>query len=260
MKKPSTMPGMDHLSTPGPRKFLSDSLAVLEIHALPMIRQWYLIVLGTLVFPIPMFYVFRSIAPDDAAVWQRLLAGTLIFGVSFSTAMLVGQQIVAQRFMGHLKLVITMPVSKAAYVVGTLLYTAVSGTLSALFLLGFALIAGVEISPTWALAPALLLTVLALAGIVLFVMSFAPSLPVGNIIASLIAIVLVIISPVYFTLESAPLLLQWFGYVSPLRYAADAIAASLGGRVDVWLELAVLAAYAIVTMGLGLWRLPWRET
>jgi len=134
------MPRTDRLSTPGPRKFVSDSLAVLEIHALPMIRQWYLIVLGTLVFPIPMFYVFRSIAPDDAAVWQRLLAGTLIFGVSFSTAMLVGQQIVAQRFMGHLKLVITMPVSKAAFVVGTLLYTAVSGTLSALFLLGFALI------------------------------------------------------------------------------------------------------------------------
>ena len=108
----------DGLRTPGPRKFLSDSLAVLEIHALPMIRQWYLIVLGTLVFPIPMFYVFRSIAPDDAAVWQRLLAGTLIFGVSFSTAMLAGQQIVAQRFMGHLKLIITMPVSKAAFVVG----------------------------------------------------------------------------------------------------------------------------------------------
>ena len=254
------MPRTDRLRTPGPRKLLSDSLAVLEIHALPMIRQWYLIVLGTLVFPIPMFYVFQSIAPDDAAVWQRLLAGTLIFGVSFSTAMLVGQQIVAQRFMGHLKLVITMPVSKAAYVVGTLAYTSVSGTLSALFLLGFAFIAGVEIEPTWTLAPALLLTVLALAGIVLFVMSFAPSLPVGNIIASLIAIVLVIISPVYFTMESAPLLLQWFGYVSPLRYAADAIAASLGGRMDVWLELAVLAAYALVAMGLGLWRLPWRET
>ena len=58
--------------------------------------------------------------------------------------MLVGQQIVAQRFMGHLKLVITMPVSKAAYVVGTLLYTAVSGTLSALFLLGIR-----PSSPAW---------------------------------------------------------------------------------------------------------------
>ena len=75
----------------------------------------------------------------------------------------------------------------------------------------------------------------------------------GNIIASLIAIVLVIISPVYFTLESAPLLLQWFGYVSPLRYAADAIAAALG-RTRGCLAGAcrVLAAYAaIVAMGLG---------
>ena len=108
--------------------------------------------------------------------------------------------------------------------------------------------------------PALLLTVLVLAGIVLFVMSFAPSLQVGNLIASLVAIVLVIISPVYFTMEAAPLPLRWFGYVSPLRYAADAIAASLGGRVDIGLELGVLTAYALGGMGLGLWRLPWRET
>ena len=106
---------------------------------------------------------------------------------------------------GSLELIITMPVSKAAFVAGTLLYTAVSGTLSALFLLGFALIAGVEISPPgrWSCAAADRpgdgrhravrdeLRALA-AG--------------GNIIASLIAIVLVIISPVYFTLESAPLL------------------------------------------------------
>ena len=251
----------DRLSQPGPRKFLSDSLAVLEIHALPMIRQWYLIVLGTLVFPIPMFYVFQSIAPDDAAVWQRLLAGTLIFGVSFSTAMLVGQQIVAQRFMGHLKLVITMPVSKAAYVVGTLAYTAISGTLSAVFLLGFAFIAGVEIEPTWALAPALLLTVLALAGLVLFVMSFAPSLPVGNIIASAhrhraghhLAGVL-------HAWSRRRCFCSGSDTCRPCATRPTPLPPRLGGRVDVWLELAVLAAYAIVAMGLGLWRLPWRET
>ena len=228
---------------------------------LPMIRQWYLIVLGSVVFPIPMFYVFRAIAPDDPAVWQRLLAGTLIFGVAFSTAMLVGQQIVAQRFMGHLKLA-----HYHARVQGRLrcrhhgLYLGVGNPVGSYSCWGSRSLPAWRSSPTWALAPALLLTVLALAGIVLFVMSFAPSLPVGNILASLIAIVLVIVSPVYFTLESAPLLLQWFGYVSPLRYAADAIAASLGGRVDVWLELGVLAAYALISMGLGLWRLPWRET
>ena len=126
----------DALNTRGPRKFVSDAVAVLELHALPMIRQWYLIVLGSVMLPIPMFYVFQAIAPDDPAIWQRLLAGTLIFGVAFSTAMLVGQQIVAQRFLGHLRLIITMPVSKSAYVAGTLAFTSVAGVLSTAVLAG----------------------------------------------------------------------------------------------------------------------------
>ena len=66
-------------------------------------------------------------------------------------------------------------------------------------------------------------------------------------------------SPVYFTMEQAPFLLRLLGYVSPLRYAADGIGKSVSGRGDVWTELAVLAGFAIVTMSLGLWRLPWRE-
>ena len=48
-------------------------------------------------------------------------------------------------------------------------------------------------------------------------------------------------------------------YVSPLRYAADGIGKSVSGQGDVWTELAVLGAFAAVTMSLGLWRLPWRE-
>ena len=34
---------------------------------------------------------------------------------------------------------------------------------------------------------------------------------------------------------------------------------SLSGQTDVWFELAVLAGFALVTMALGTWRLPWRE-
>ena len=54
-------------------------------------------------FPIPWFYVTRSIAPDDPDVLRRLLAGTIVFGVTFSIGMLVGQNVVAQRFMGNLR-------------------------------------------------------------------------------------------------------------------------------------------------------------
>ena len=105
----------------------------------------------------------------------------------------------------------------------------------------------------------ILLAVLSLAGLALFLVSFAPTAEVGNLMSGLLAIVLVIVSPVYFTMEQAPLLLRWLGYLSPLRYAADGITASLSGRTDVWAELAVLSAFALATMSLGLWRLPWRE-
>ena len=41
--------------------------------------------------------------------------------------------------------------------------------------------------------------------------------------------------------------------------AADGITKSLSGQTDVWFELAVPAGFALVTMALGMWRLPWCE-
>ena len=245
--------------TGGVGKFVSDTVSVFEINFLPVVKHWYLILLMALGFPIPWFYVTRSIAPDDPDILRRLLAGTIVFGVTFSIGMLVGQNVVAQRFMGNLRLLITMPVSKGAYVLGSLAYSSISGTITVVALLGFGLAAGVDIDVAWGLAPCLVLSVLTMAGLALFVVSFAPSLTAGNLITSLLSLALAAVSPVYFTMEQAPLLLRLLGYVSPLRYAADGISKSVSGRGDVWTELAVLGAFAVVTMSLGLWRLPWRE-
>ena len=245
--------------TGGVGKFVSDTVSVFEINFLPVVKHWYLMLLMALGFPIPWFYVTRSIAPDDPDILRRLLAGTIVFGVTFSIGMLVGQNVVAQRFMGNLRLLITMPVSKGAYVLGSLAYSSISGTITVVALLGFGLAAGVDIDVAWGLVPSLILSVLTMAGLTLFVVSFAPSLQAGNLITGLLSLALAAISPVYFTMEQAPFLLRLLGYVSPLRYAADGIGESVSGRGDVWTELAVLSGFAAVTMSLGLWRLPWRE-
>ena len=110
----------------GVGKFVSDSVSVFEINFLPAVRYWYLTVLLSSGFAIPWFYVTRSIAPDDPEVLRRLLAGTIVFGVTFSIGTLVGNNAVAQRFMGNLRLLITMPVSKGAYVLGSLAYSSIS--------------------------------------------------------------------------------------------------------------------------------------
>ena len=91
-------------------------------------------------------------------------------------------------------------------------------------------------------------------------MSFAPSQQFGNVATGRLSLVLAALSPVDFTMEQAPLSLRFLGWVSPLRYAADGIDKSLSGQTDVGVELAVLAGFAVVTMALGLWRKPWRET
>lgn len=245
--------------TGGLRKFIADTLSVFELNFLPSLKHWYVTVLLAAGFPLPWFYVTRAIAPDDPQVLRRLLAGTLVFGVAFSIGMLVGQNFVGQRFTGTLRLLITMPVSKAAYLLGSLAHASISGAITVVILLGFALVAGVDIKLGWGLAPSLILTVLAVSGLTLFVVSFAPSLQVGNLTTGLLSLVLAALSPVYFTMDQAPLLMKLIGYISPLRYAADAIEKSLSGSADVWAELAILSVIALVSMSLGLWRMPWRE-
>ena len=243
----------------GLTKFLSDAASVFEINFIPFLKHWYLTILLASFTSLPWFYVTKAIAPDDPQIVRRLLAGTLVFGVSFSVGMIVGQNAVAQRFMGNLRLLVTMPMSKGAYVLGSLAFSSISGAVTVLVLLGFGVVTGIGIEPVWTLAPSLVLAVLTMAGLTMFVVSFAPTPQVGNITTGLLSLGLAALSPVYFTMEQAPILLRFLGYVSPLRYAADAIEKSLSGRIDVWLELGVLAGFALVTMALGLWRLPWRE-
>ena len=251
--------GAMFLRTSGPLKFADDVLTVAEIEVLIMARAWYWYLVGALAFPLPIFYLTHSLAPDDLEVVRRIVAGTLVFGASFTTANMVGQQISAERFTGKLKLLITLPVYKLAYVFGTLIFSSLMGAGSVTALLAFALLSGVELDLTWTLLPTIVLAILSLAGLTLFITSLAPSLNVGSIMANLLGIILVLISPVYFTMDQAPMLLRWLGFVSPMRYAADGIATSLSGGTNVWVELAALAAFSVATMSLGLWKLPWRE-
>ena len=247
------------LSSGGFRKFCSDTLYITELKICTMVRSWYWIFLSALLFPIPLFFLTRSLTSDDPEILRRLLAGTLVYGASFATGMLAGQQFAAERFMGTLKLLVTMPVSKIAYVFGTLAYASITGTVTFVFVLIFAIAIGVDVKITVAIVPVLILTVFSLAGIALLIVSFAQSHEVANIMTGFVGMVLAVISPVYFTMEQAPTIMRWLGYVSPLRYAADGISASFSGRTDIWFELVVLLLTALVTMSLGLWKLPWRE-
>ena len=255
----TNVPAATGLRVTGPVKLLGDISTVIGIKTRISVRNWYWFIAGALVFPLPLFYMLNAYVGDDPAASIRIIAGTLVFSVSFSTANQMAQGFLDERFSGNLKLMITAPVAKSAYVAGTLMHSSMIGAVSVVAILVFALVSGIDIDPTWTFLPVVVLAVLFLAGVALFITSFASSRTVGSMLANMVGIILAMVSPVFFTMEQAPLLLRWLGYISPLRYAADGLSASLSGRTDVAVEIAVLAASTLAAMALGLWRLPWRE-
>jgi len=240
-------------------KFLRDTWSILEMKSLFLLRGWYWFIIRPLVFPLGVLFWLRIMIPDDPDINRRILAGAVVFGVSLSTANLLSQQILQDRFLGRMKLLITMPMSKASYAVGVMTFAALQAMPIIAVLLGLSFIVGVDLDLTWAFPLLTVATLLGISGIALLIGSRAPSLEIGGIMANLFGIVLVMISPVFFTMEQAPLILQIVGWVSPMRYAADGITKSISGEGQIWVELVVLLGFSVVSMGLGLWKLRWRE-
>ena len=143
----------------GPQKFLRDVASVFEIRFILLRRSWYWYLMGTLVFPIGMFYFASALAPDNPDAIRRAMIGTIVFGSTMLTTSMLGQSVIYDRFQGRLKLIITMPVSRFAYAAGILCVGAVLSGSAVCILLIVALIAGVDFTFTWSFLP-IVLTVL----------------------------------------------------------------------------------------------------
>ena len=249
-------------TTAGSAKFLKDAASVFEIKYLMFLRGWYWYLIGTLVFPVGMFYFARALAPDSPEAIRRAMVGTIVFGATMMTTNMLAQSLIQDRFQGRLKLIITMPVSKTAYASGVLAFASMltASTIAMLLAVAVAVVVGVDFHITWGFLPIVVAVLLTMSGLTLFIVSYAPSAEVGGIMSNLMGILMAFISPVYFSMEQAPFLMRMFGWVSPLRYAADGMMKTFSGKSDIWVELTILVLFAVATMSLGMWRLPWRES
>lgn len=243
----------------GAVKFYRDVCSVLEIKMLLLVRGWHLHLIRPLVLPLAVFFWLRVVAPDDPQVVRRILTGAIIFGFALSTVNMLAQQLINDRFAGRQKLFVTMPMSKAAYAVGVLAFGAVQAAPMVVLILALARMVEADFQLVWVFFPLLASVLLTMGGLTFLIASWAPSQEAGGILANLFGIVLVLVSPVFFTMDQAPMLIRWLGWVSPMRYAADGVMKSLSGRPDVWAEFAILAGFCLATMSLGLWKLRWRE-
>jgi len=243
----------------GAIKFLRDVASILEMKLLFLLRGWYWYLIRPLVFPLGVLFWLKVMVPDDPDVNLRVMAGAVVFGVSLSTANMLSQQIVQDRFLGRIRLLVTMPMSKSAYALGVLVFSGIQAIPIIIILLATSSLVGVDLELTWAVFPLIIVTLLSIAGIALLIGSYAPTVEIGGIMSNIFGVVLVMVSPVFFTMEQAPSALKWLGWVSPMRYASDGITKSISGDPQIWTEFTVLAGFAVAAMALGLWKLRWQE-
>ena len=216
-------------SASGPAKSLRDAASIFEIKYLMFLRGWYWYLIGTLVFPVAMFYFARALAPDSPEAIRRAMVGTIVFGATMMTTNMLAQSVIQDRFQGRPKLIISMLVSKVVYAIGVLSFASILSASTVAMLLVVALVVGVDFSMTWAFLPIVIAIPHTMTGLTFFIVSFAPSAEVGGIMSNLLGILMAFISPVYFSMEQAPYLMRLLGWVSPLRYAADGMMKTFSG-------------------------------
>lgn len=244
------------------RKFLSDTLVILEIQLLKLRAWWPLYVVIIIVFPIGTLYFAKWLIPPSAEglVGTRLMTGSLVFALGLMTVNNLAQVMLTERFNNTLKLVITSPVSPLSYAAGVVTFSLLLGMVTAGAVLSFSPVVGIDIHLSWSLVPVLALTSLSLTGMGVVIATWAPTAEVGNLLANVAGIIVTMLSPVYFPIERLPHWLRWVARFSPYTHAGAAIDGILSGRGGYGHEVLYLALITTAGLGIGVAGLRWRET
>jgi ABC-2 type transport system permease protein len=156
----------------------------------------------------------------------------------------------------------SLPISKANLLVAMMaskLLLQIPGILAAL--VGGSLIYGFPLNPNPVLLLIIPLSALSLSGIGAAFGLLSPSYQLTNGLSQLVLFIVMFAAPVLIPPDALPAPLQWFGWLLPPTYAADAIRRAVAGINDsrLALDLIVLGGCAVASlfgMSRGLrWRL-----
>ncbi len=250
-------------------KRLSDIFCIFQIHLARLRREAGPFLLAAIVFPIGMFLFAGGIARGSAETISNetrlhFLAASMVFSLSLTAISWLGYLMLENRFTGRLKLFATLPLAPSSYVFGLLVFAVLQGSLGTISMLIAAKILGVEtniggIFGFLLLALTVFISLLALCGISVIVAAKVRSFSEGSLYTDALGAGIVLLAPVYYSSDSLPKILQWFGYVLPTTYINSAINKILNGNPFIGFEIAVLSAMAAILLTFAFRTLDWRE-
>lgn len=225
--------------------------------------SWPATLINGLLVPLTTFFFFKMITSGDSTqINLYLISGNIIVSLLFTTMYGTCARFAFMRTFGVLDYYATLPVYKPLLVLavncGFLVLTLPTAFLT--LLLGewfFSL--QVSVNPTFIiLVP---LASFSLSAVGAFVGVVAPNFDTATTISGILQFVFMGASPVLIPAERLPEIVQWFSYLLPSTYAADALRLSLteqySGRF--FLDLAFLIIFDLAAMIFVASKMEWRQ-
>jgi ABC-2 type transport system permease protein len=165
-----------------------------------------------------------------------------------------------EQVQGTLEILATQPISPAALGAGWAAYPVLQALVTGGVMIGIAALMGVHFNhPDWLAATlAMVASALVFAALGILGAAFVLIFQQGGSITSWITGGLSLVSGVFFPLKLLPGWVQTLAQLSPLTHSLRALRGSLLGGLglgDVAVDLAVLAAFAVVLLPLAFWSL-----
>ncbi len=244
----------------GLKKTLSDITIIARIYYLQFRDQLGKYLFSGLLIPLASFFMASATAGNEPPQQLRFFTGAILLSFSILTIMWLGSILIEDRFYGRLKLFITAPVSPASYVLGVLFYANVLGLVTSLGFFLAARILGIPVQPRLLqLLLIVLLTLSTFAGIGVVLSQYAGTLQAGGVLADAVSIILIFLSPVYYSMETLPKSMQVLAALLPPTYAADGISKGLLGKSEVGEDILALFIMSAVTLTVAVRSVRWRE-
>lgn len=184
-------------------------------------------------------------------IFPGVIALTLIF-TSIQSAI----SIIWDREFGFLKEVMVAPVPRLSILLGKALGGATQATIQGIITLAFAPLIGLWLNPLvlLGLLGTMFVIAFALTALGIAISSAMTSFEGFGVISNFVVMPMYFLSGAIYPTESAPIWIKPLIYVNPLSYGVDAlrhVTIGLGGH-DFWLDMGVLAVFAVVVLAIAL--------
>jgi ABC-2 type transport system permease protein len=219
----------------GWRKFGIDFKYLWLEQLLEVRTMWYWFFVFSIFMPFSMVFGFARIGSGltDRDSLLYIITGSAIFAVATEGVVTMSQKFGEMKKMGMIVYYASLPISKTAFIMAAIsvrMLVILPGMI--LPILVGPMLYGLTFEFSFWVLLLLPLTGLTLSAIGMVIGTLVNSLELIGVIGNILIFILLFAAPIFIPIQALPAPLQWFGYLVPPTYAAEALRQAIGGNID----------------------------